>query len=184
VVRGLALLAFAGALLVLGTDWAVRHRHLDPFAWWPRMVRRVAGPLLFPLERRLRRSGANPADAPLWLLGVVIVAGLLAQSLVGWLGGSIALMTAMRGAGPGAWLRLALSSAIWVIMAAIIVRVIGSWLGLGRHTGWMRPVFRLTDWLIAPIARRLPPIGMLDLSPFVAYLLLLLLRSLVAGSSL
>jgi YggT family protein len=93
-------------------------------------------------------------------------------------------MTAMRGASPGAWLRLVLSGAIWLIMAAIIVRVIGSWLGLGRHTGWMRLVFRLTDWLIAPIARRLPPIGMLDLSPFVAYLLLLLLRSLVAGSSL
>jgi hypothetical protein len=25
--------------------------------------------------------------------------------------------------------------------------------------GWMRPVFALTDWLILPIARRLPPMG-------------------------
>jgi YggT family protein len=165
----------------LGTDWAVRHRHLHPFAWWPRLVRRAANPLLAPLERRLRRSGANPVDAPLWLLGVVSVAGLLGLGLVGWLGGSISLIAAMRGAGPGAWIRLVLSGAIWLTMAAIIVRVIGSWLGAGRHTGWMRPVFLLTDWIITPIARRLPPMGMLDLSPFVAYFVLVLLRSLVAG---
>lgn len=179
--RGLALLAFTGALIVLCTDWAVRHRHLDPLAWWPRLVRRLAGPLLAPLERRLRRAGGNPVDAPLWLLGATIVAGLLVISLLRWLGGGVALVTAMSGAGPGAWIRLVLSGVIGLIMAAIIVRVIGSWLGVGRHTGWMRPVYLLTDWIIGPIARRLPPMGMIDLSPFVAYLVLLLLRSLVAG---
>ncbi len=179
--RGLALLAFTGALIVLCTDWAVRHRHLDPLAWWPRRVRRLAGPLLSPLERRLRRAGGNPVDAPLWLLGATIVAGLLAINLLRWLGGGVAIMTAMNGAGPGAWIRLVLSGAIGLIMAAIIVRVIGSWLGVGRPTGWMRPVYLLTDWIIGPIARRLPPMGMIDLSPFVAYLVLLLLRSLVAG---
>ena len=93
-------------------------------------------------------------------------------------------MTAMRGAGPGAWIRLVLSGAIWLVMAAIMVRVIGSWLGLGRHTKWMRPVFLLTDWIVHPIARLLPTMGMLDLSPFVAYLLLMLVRSLLAGMQL
>lgn len=180
-VRGLALLAFAGALIVLATNWAVRHRHLQTFAWWPRMVRRVAGPVLSPLERRLVRAGANPIDAPLWLLGVVIVVGLLALSLVGWIGSSLALMMATREAGPGAWIQLVLGGTIGLIMAAIMVRVIGSWLGAGRYTRWMRPVFLLTDWIIEPIARRLPPMGVLDLSPFVAYLGLMLLRSLVSG---
>ncbi len=144
----------------------------------------MAGPLLSPLEQRLRRAGANPVDAPLWLLGVVVVGGLLAQSLVGWLDGGIALMAGLRGAGPGAWVRLVVSGAIWLVMAAIMVRVLGSWLGVGRYTRWMRPVFLLTDWIIGPIARRLPPFGMLDLSPFVAYLVLLVLRSLVAGRPL
>jgi YggT family protein len=120
-------------------------------------------------------------DAPLWLLGVVVVAGLLGVSLVGWLRDVVATLTSMRGAGVGVWIRLVGSNAIWLVMAAIMVRVIGSWLGLGRSTAWMRPVFGLTDWLIKPIARRLPPMGVLDLSPFVAYLGLLLLRSIVAG---
>jgi uncharacterized protein YggT (Ycf19 family) len=68
-------------------------------------------------------------------------------------------------------------------MAAIIVRVIGSWLGAGRHTKWMRPAFLLTDWIIQPIARRLPNLGMIDLSPFAAYLVLMLIRALLAGNA-
>ncbi|HEU5217500.1 MAG TPA: YggT family protein [Gemmatimonadales bacterium] len=181
VVRALALLAFGGALLVLGTDVAVRRRFLQPFGWWPRAVHRAAAPLLYPLERRLRRSGANPADSPLWLLGIVLVGGLLALGLVQWIGGSLALISGLRGAGPAGWTRMVIGSGIWLVMAAIMVRVIGSWLGFGRHTSWMRPVFLLTDWIIAPIARRLPPIGLFDLSPFVAYLGLMLIRSLIGG---
>lgn len=137
--------------------------------------------MLSPLGRTLRRAGANPSDAPLWLLGVVLVAGLLADNLVGWIGGNIALVNAMREAPPAAWIRLILTSAIGLVMALIIVRVIGSWLGVGRYTKWMRPVFLLTDWIVQPIARRLPPMGALDLSPFVAYILLLLARLLVTG---
>ena len=181
-VRGLALLAFGGALIVLVTDWAVRHRHLPPDGRWARLVDRSSAPLLAPLERRLHRSGGNPADAPLWLLGVVIVAGLLALGLVRWIAGTITVVGAMEGAPPAAWVRLILGAAIGLVMAAIMVRVIGSWLGLGRHTRGMRVVYLLTDWIIAPIARRMPPTGMLDLSPIVAYVALLLLRGLVQGA--
>ena len=31
------------------------------------------------------RAGGSPQDAPLWLLGIVIVGGLLLLSLTGWL---------------------------------------------------------------------------------------------------
>jgi uncharacterized protein YggT (Ycf19 family) len=42
-----------------------------------------------------------------------------------------------------------------------------------------RPAWLLTDWLVEPIRRRLPPFGPLDLSPLVAYFALVLLRALV-----
>lgn len=166
----------------MATDWAVRQRHLSPQARWPRLVRRSAAPVLSPLERRLRRSGANPSDAPLWLLGAVIVTGLLALSLVRWIAGTVGLIGAMQGAPPDAWVRLILGAAIGFVMAALMVRVIGSWLGAGRYTRGMGVVYLLTDWIITPIARRMPPTGRLDLSPIVAYLALLLLRSLVQGA--
>ena len=102
-VRSLALLAFGGALLVLATDWAVRRRHLRPSSWWPSLVERWSRPVLRPIQRRLVRAGANPVDAPLWLIGAVAVAGLLALGLVRWISGAGMLLHAMRGAGPGAW---------------------------------------------------------------------------------
>lgn len=123
------------------------------------------------------RAGANPVDAPLWLIGAVAVAGLLATGLVRSIAGTGAQLHAMRGAGPGAWILLVTNAAISLLMMALLIRVIGSWLGAGRYHQLMRPVYFLTDWLVEPIARRLPPLGRIDLSPLIAYLLLLLIRS-------
>jgi YggT family protein len=61
-------------------------------------------------------------------------------------------------------------------MVALFVRVIVSWLGGLRYARWMRPIYLLTDWLVKPIQRHMPPFGMLDLSPLVAYLVLMVLR--------
>ena len=178
-VRITALLAFLAALLILLTHWAVRRRWLVPFGWWPRFVRRWGDPLLRPVERKLHAAGANPQDAPLWLLGGVLVAGLLAISLVRWLLGAIALFGSMRHAGPRAWLQLAVIAATSLLSLAIIVRVIGGWLGAGRYNRWMRPAYLLSDWIVEPIRRRLPAFGPLDLSPLIAYILVLVLRGVL-----
>ena len=126
--------------------------------------------------------GGNPQDAPLWLTGAVLLAGLALILVVRWLLGTAAALNAMRGAGSGAWLRFAISGAFSLLMTAILIRVIGSWLGVGRYNRWMRPFYRVTDWLVEPIRRRLPPFGPIDLSPVAAYLLLLLLREAVLGA--
>lgn len=52
-------------------------------------------------------------------------------------------------------------------------------MGVGRYNRWMRPFYSATDWLIEPIRRRLPPFGAIDVSPVLAYLLLLLLREAI-----
>lgn len=87
----------------------------------------------------------------------------------------------MRSAGAGAWLQLIGFGATSLLMTAILVRVIGSWLGVGRYNRWMKPVYLLTDWLIEPIRRRLPSFGPIDVSPFVAYILLIIVRELLAA---
>jgi YggT family protein len=174
--RIVAMVAFGAALGVLATQWAVRRKLLQPFGWWPRAVRRWSVRALRPIERRLAGAGQNPQDAPLWLVGVVAVAALLAITVFHWLVGAVQLLLAMRGAGPIEWFRLLIGAASTLLMAAIVARVIGLWLGAGRYHRWMRIAYRLTDWIIEPIRRRLPPTGMLDLSPLVAYLLLLVVR--------
>ena len=80
-VRSIVLLALAFAATVALTHWAVRSRRINPFGAWPRLVRRMSDPILLPLERRVINAGGNPQNAPLWLLGLAIGAGLLLLSL-------------------------------------------------------------------------------------------------------
>jgi YggT family protein len=180
-VRSIVLLALAFAATVALTHWAVRSRRIDPFGTWPRLVRRISDPILLPLERRVIRAGGSPQNAPLWLLGLVIGCGLLLLSLTQWLIGTAAGLVLLAHGGPRVWLRVLVSAAFTILMAAILIRVIGSWLGIGEYRKWMRPVYALTNWLIDPIRRILPPVGIFDFSPMVAWLLLYVVRGFVLG---
>jgi YggT family protein len=61
----------------------------------------------------------------------------------------------------------------WVLSAAIIIRVLLSWFAMGNIGG---PVFRLlddvTEPILAPLRRVIPTLGMFDLSPIVALILI------------
>jgi YggT family protein len=180
-VRVIVVFSLVYALPVALTHWAVRSRRINSFGAWPRFMRRVSDPVLLPLERRIIRAGGSPQDAPFWLVGLVIGGGLVLVSLTGWLIGTAATIAIVAQGGPRAWLRVVVSAAFTVLMAAILIRVIGSWLGVGPYRKWMRPFYLLTDWLIDPIRRFLPPFGIIDFSPMVAWLVLYVVRGFVIG---
>ena len=73
---------------------------------------------------------------------------------------------------------LIVSAIFEVLEVALIVRVVISWIGM-RYSWWARLAYALTDWIVKPIARVLPPFGMIDLSVFVAYLALWILEPVV-----
>lgn len=181
IVRTAVIVALAYAAVVAVTHWAVRNRRINPFGSWPRFVRRVSDPLLQPLERRVISAGGNPQNTPLWLLVAVIASGLVLMSLAAWLVDAVVRLRWMVESGPRTWLATLVSLTFTVLMAAILVRVIASWLGIGPYRRWMRPVMALTNWLIDPIRRILPPFGMLDFSPMVAWLVLYVVRGFVMG---
>jgi YggT family protein len=177
--RLVVILTLAYASAVALTHWAVRSRKLTPFGAWPRFMRRVSDPVLQPLERRILRAGGNPQDAPLWLVGIVIVGGLLLLSLVQWLVGFAVTFGILVQSGPRAWARFLVSGLFTLLMVALIVRVIASWFGISPYRPWMRPAMLLTDWIVQPIRRILPPFGMIDFSPLVAWLVLSVVRGFV-----
>jgi YggT family protein len=181
IVRTAVIVALAYAAVVAVTHWAVRNRRINPFGSWPRFVRRVSDPLLQPLERRVISAGGNPQNTPLWLLVAVIASGLVLMSLAAWLVDAVVRLRWMVESGPRMWLATLVSLTFTVLMAAILIRVIASWLGIGPYRRWMRPVMALTSWLIDPIRRILPPFGMLDFSPMVAWLVLYVVRGFVMG---
>lgn len=179
--RFLALGALLLSVLIAVTHWAVREGRLQAFGPWPRFVRRWSDPLLEPLERWLVRRGRNPQEATLWLVGIVVLAGIVLLSLTRWIVGFIYRAAALRHATPIAIVAFVLESAFNLMIVALLVRVIGSWLGAGRYNPITRWTYFVTDWLVEPIRRRLPPIGPFDISPIVAYLAVLILRWVVLG---
>ncbi|KPK03842.1 MAG: hypothetical protein AMS20_09755 [Gemmatimonas sp. SG8_28] len=78
-------------------------------------------------------------------------------------------------------LRLVIYWASQVVVLALFARVIGSWFGVGRVNRWMRPAYTLTDWIVEPLRRVIPPIAMFDFTPIVAWILILVLRGIVLG---
>ena len=74
---------------------------------------------------------------------------------------------------------LFLSYLIQALLLAIFARAILSWVPIGRDNPVVTVVFQITEPILVPIRRFLPSIGAVDLSPMVAMLLLILLRSLL-----
>ena len=180
-VRAIVVVALVYASILALTHWAVRSRKIGPFGPWPRLVRRLSDPVLLPLERRVIRFGGSPQDAPLWLLGIVVVGGLILVSLTNWILGMAGTLGALAYATPRDWIRLLVSWTFSLVMVAIFVRVIASWFGVSEYRRWMRPLVLLSDWIIQPIRRMLPAAGMIDFSPMVAWLVLWVARGFVLG---
>lgn len=169
-----ALFALA-ALAALGS-WLVRTRHVSPFTAFGRGLRAATDTILRPVEKRLVRMGGNPVHAGWWLIVVVAAGGVIFISLLGWFIGAFHVVEWAAQAGPRATIGLMIELVYKVIFYAVIIRIIASWLGFFRYTKWMRPVYALTDWLIEPLRRVIPPFGMFDLSPLAALFVLWLLK--------
>ena len=68
---------------------------------------------------------------------------------------------------------------VFVLWGAILARVIISWIPIGEDSPFMpavRFVYQITEPILAPIRSVLPNTGMLDLSPMIAMLLLIVLQ--------
>lgn len=177
-VFGAAVLA---TLAALGAE-AVRTRRISPFGRPARTIRRLTDPLLVPIERRLLRARMNPRHAPWWLAGITVVGGILVLTLVEWV--AIQVLTARDAAAHGSrgLGALVLDWGFGLLGLALIVRVVGSWIGATRATPWMKPFVLATEWLLAPLRRVIPAFGPFDITPLVAWFLVQLVRTLVLSA--
>jgi YggT family protein len=178
----IALLAAGAVFLVIAIlDWAVRSRRINPFSSVARFCRRVIDPMLVPIESRVVRAGGIPSQAPWWGLAAVVVIGVLLIVLLQWIRTAIISISFAASEGGMGITALVLESAFEVLKFALIVRVIVSWIGM-RYSWWARAAYTLTDWLVKPIARVLPPFGMMDFSPLVAYVVIYVVEIAVMRS--
>jgi len=170
---------FALSALVAFGSWLVRTRRVSPFSPFGRTLRTVTDAIVRPVERRLVRMGGNPVNAGWWLVIIVAAVGVVFISLMGWAVDAFPAAASQVAGGPADTLRLIVEIAYKIVFWAIIVRVVASWLGYFQYTKWLRPVYAITDWIILPMRRIIPPIGMIDLTPFAALIALMFLRYLL-----
>ena len=175
-IRYTVFAVFVLAVLAATGSWLVRTRRVSPFGPVGRGLRKVTDPLLRPVEGRVVRAGGSPAHAGWWLVIGVAIVGVLVDSLAHWLVNAWSSMTGAASAGPRVVIALVVEIAFDLLFLAVFVRAIASWLGAFRYSRWMRPVYWLTDWIVEPIRRMLPPTGAFDFSPVVALVVLYVLK--------
>lgn len=74
------------------------------------------------------------------------------------------------------------NDAFYLYSLVLLARVLSSWIpGLDPRTPAVQLLVTLTEPVLAPLRRALPPVGGLDLSPVVAFVPLEVVRRLVVA---
>ncbi|HJU65848.1 MAG TPA: YggT family protein [Gemmatimonadaceae bacterium] len=180
-----ALFAVAAVLFVVfAIDWLVRTRRINPFSPVARFFRRTVHPVVTPIERRVVRAGGMPTSAPWWALVVAVVSGILILLLLQYVRDQVGALTLASGYGARGVIALIVSWLFGILQIALLVRVIASWFRVSEYSKWIRWAVVITEPIIRPLRRVIPPLGMIDITPLVAWLALSLIKSVVVGSIL
>jgi|YelNatPaOPRAMG01_1025707.scaffolds.fasta_scaffold176556_2 YggT family protein len=70
------------------------------------------------------------------------------------------------------WLYTFINLLFWTLNLAILIRVIVSWLNVNPYNPFLSLVYQITDPILEPLRRIIPPLGMIDITPIIAMLLL------------
>src|SRR2546428_8516917 len=146
ILRILISATFCLAARVALAGWLVRTRRVSPFGRLGRTLRSVTDPVLRPVEARLVRLGGNPVHAGWWLVVVVAVAGVLLLSLLDWIVRTAYWFYAAATGGPGALFAFLVVAAYNLLVIALVVRVVASWLGWFRFSPCVPPAPTPTAW--------------------------------------
>ena len=176
----MSLLVVAAVLFVVfALDWLVRTRRINPFGPVARFFRRAVDPMLVPVERRVVRAGGMPASAPWWALVAVVIGGILLIVTLQFVRGLLVGALVSASLGPRGFYHLLVSWTFGILKLALIVRIIASWFQVNPFRPWIRWSVSLTEWLLRPLRSVIPPFGMIDVTPIVAYFVLILLEGVM-----
>jgi len=176
----LVLLVMAAVLAVFCLlDWAVRTRRVNAFGSIARFARAKIDPIITPIERRVVSAGGNPASAPLWALAAVVIGGILIISLLDFIRGELVMVVFATEGGPGGIFKLVVSWAFDFLRIALLVRVVSSWLPISPYSKWIHWSFIISEPILRPLRQIIPSLGMIDITPIIAYFLIGLIQGAV-----
>jgi len=158
---------------------------LNPFAWTSRTVRRLSDGFVMPVRGGLRGFGIDTKFAPLVVILIVFLLGWFVLQLVETVASTLTgVIGSVRSGAVFRVIGFIISGLISIYILFITVRIVFSW-GMVSYTNRvMRFLVDVTEPLLGPLRRRIPPLGWLDISPLVAILILWLFQQAVAGTLL
>ena len=169
-----------GIIVLVLLRVVVDYADLNPFSRTKLTVRRWSDPLVNPVRRGLLRWGLDQKLAPLVTILIVILVGWFLWKLVSAVVFTVnGIIASVMTAAPVRLMGFLLFGILAVYSLLVAMRVIFSW-GMNYSSRLMRFLIGVTEPLLGPARRMIPPLGMMDISPIIVILLLQLLQSAVA----
>jgi YggT family protein len=160
----------------------LNYTDVNPFSQPALLVRRLSDPLVDPVRRGLARLGLDPKLAPFGTILITILLGYFALELVRTFLGTIAgvIDTLQRGAIVSLIGHLLLGL-LGLLSLFIFMRIVFSW-GASSVNRVLRFLILVTEPVLGPFRRIIPPLGMFDISPIVVLLLIRLFQEAIRGT--
>jgi len=169
------------ALMLL--RFAINYADANPFSRPVILLRRLTDPFVNPVRRSLMGFGIQPNGAPLVVILLAILLGYFVLMLVGsvlnTLAGVVHSLTSGKAGGVVALVGYLIYGLLSLYGLLIVIRIIFSWGRVGQENRLMRFLARATDPVLTPLRQMIPPLGMFDLSPIVAFILIWLFQAAV-----
>lgn len=160
-------------------------RDLNPFSWTSITLRRLTDGFVAPVRGALRQVGVDPKFAPLVVILVSILLGFFLLQLVSTIAMTVSgIITSAASGAIVSVVGYILYGLISIYIILIFMRIIFSWGMVSYQNRLMRFLVDVTEPLLGPLRRMIPPLGRFDISPIVAFLILWLFQAAIAGTLL
>ena len=179
----LIVAAIVAVIALMLVRFLLNYADMNPFSRPVILVRRLTDPYVNPVRRALMGFGIQPNGAPLVVVLLAILLGyltlLLASSVLNTAAG-VAVSLMVGAAGVVALIGYLLDGLLSLYLLFITIRIIFSWGQVSYVNPVMRFLVRVTAPLLMPLRQMIPPLGMFDISPIVAIIIVWLFQAAIA----
>jgi YggT family protein len=152
----------------------------NPFSRPFIILRRWTDPLVNPVRMSLVQFGFSPNVAPLVVILIAILFGYFASRFINLVLLTIqGLIKSVLLSSPISFVGYLIFGVLAFYSLAIFLRIVMSW-GASPRNRLLHFLIHLTEPILAPFRRIIPPLGIFDISPIIVLVLLDLLQKAVA----
>jgi YggT family protein len=160
----------------------LNYADVNPFSKPALMVRRLSDPLVDPVRRGLARAGLDPKIAPIGTILIAILLGYFALELVRtFLGTITGIIISLEHGAIVSLIGYLIFGVLSLYSLLIFMRIVFSW-GASSVNRVLRFLIKVTEPVLGPFRRIIPPLGMIDISPIVVLLLIRLFQEAIRGT--